>query len=37
MSTQNGGVSWVLETPSDVGVQTVSPKVVAIATVPTTY
>lgn len=37
MSTQNGGVSWVYETPADVGVTTVTPKVAVIASVPTTY
>jgi hypothetical protein len=37
MSTQNGGSTWVYETPSDVGVTSVTPKVAAIASVPTTY
>lgn len=37
MSTQNGGATWVYETPADVGVTSVTPKVSALASVPTTY
>lgn len=37
MSTQNGGTTWTYETPSDVGVASVTPRVSAIASVPTTY
>lgn len=37
MATQNGGATWVLETPTDVGVASVTPSVLAIASVPTTY